>query len=98
MSHRKRLVVGISGASGAVLGIRLLEVLAETDEVDALGDGRRDGDGSPGPEGRCEEEWPTRPHARRRLPRLAGQRPDLEPAELHLGSLGLDRDPPAIGG
>jgi 4-hydroxy-3-polyprenylbenzoate decarboxylase len=34
MSQRNRLVVGISGASGAVLGIRLLEVLAEADEVE----------------------------------------------------------------
>jgi 4-hydroxy-3-polyprenylbenzoate decarboxylase len=30
----KRLVIGISGASGAVLGIRLLEVLAETRAVE----------------------------------------------------------------
>ncbi len=34
MTPSKRLVVGISGASGAVLGIRLLEVLAETDAVE----------------------------------------------------------------
>jgi 4-hydroxy-3-polyprenylbenzoate decarboxylase len=31
MSRAKRLVVGISGASGVVLGIRLLEELSETD-------------------------------------------------------------------
>jgi 4-hydroxy-3-polyprenylbenzoate decarboxylase len=31
MSGNKRLVVGISGASGVVLGIRLLEELSETD-------------------------------------------------------------------
>jgi 4-hydroxy-3-polyprenylbenzoate decarboxylase len=34
MSQPKRLVVGISGASGAVLGIRLLEVLAGTKTVE----------------------------------------------------------------
>jgi 4-hydroxy-3-polyprenylbenzoate decarboxylase len=34
MSSPKRLVVGLSGASGAVLGIRLLEVLAQTDAVE----------------------------------------------------------------
>ena len=30
----KRLIVGMSGASGAVLGVRLLEVLAQTDAVE----------------------------------------------------------------
>ena len=34
MSSPKRLVVGLSGASGAVLGIRLLEVLAQTDAIE----------------------------------------------------------------
>ncbi len=34
MNSPKRLVVGISGASGAVLGVRLLEVLAHTDGVE----------------------------------------------------------------
>jgi 4-hydroxy-3-polyprenylbenzoate decarboxylase len=33
MSSPKRLVVGISGASGAVLGVRLLEVLAQIDTI-----------------------------------------------------------------
>jgi 4-hydroxy-3-polyprenylbenzoate decarboxylase len=30
----RRLVVGVSGASGAVLGVRLLEVLAEMDDIE----------------------------------------------------------------
>jgi 4-hydroxy-3-polyprenylbenzoate decarboxylase len=34
MNSSKRLVVGMSGASGAVLGVRLLEVLAQTDAVE----------------------------------------------------------------
>jgi 4-hydroxy-3-polyprenylbenzoate decarboxylase len=34
MSPSKRLVVGISGASGAVLGVRLLEVLSSMDSVE----------------------------------------------------------------
>ena len=34
MTLTKRLVVGMSGASGAVLGIRLLEVLAQTGAVE----------------------------------------------------------------
>jgi 4-hydroxy-3-polyprenylbenzoate decarboxylase len=34
MSPPKRLIVGVSGASGAVLGVRLLEVLAQTDTVE----------------------------------------------------------------
>jgi len=34
MTPPKRLVVGISGASGAVLGVRLLEVLAGSDAVE----------------------------------------------------------------
>jgi 4-hydroxy-3-polyprenylbenzoate decarboxylase len=34
MTARKRLVVGISGASGAVWGIRLLEVLRESRDVE----------------------------------------------------------------
>jgi 4-hydroxy-3-polyprenylbenzoate decarboxylase len=34
MSQSKRLVVGLSGASGAVLGVRLLEVLARADAVE----------------------------------------------------------------
>jgi 4-hydroxy-3-polyprenylbenzoate decarboxylase len=34
MSSLKRLIVGMSGASGAILSIRLLEVLAQTDEVE----------------------------------------------------------------
>jgi 4-hydroxy-3-polyprenylbenzoate decarboxylase len=34
MSSPKRLVVGISGASGAVLGVRLLEVLAQIDTIE----------------------------------------------------------------
>ena len=34
MSSPKRLVVGITGASGAVLGVRLLEVLAQSDAVE----------------------------------------------------------------
>jgi len=34
MNLSKRLVVGISGASGAVLGVRLLEVLAAIDTVE----------------------------------------------------------------
>jgi len=34
MTSNKRLVVGMSGASGAVLGIRLLEVLAQTGAVE----------------------------------------------------------------
>ncbi len=34
MISPKRLVVGISGASGAVLGVRLLEVLAQIDTVE----------------------------------------------------------------
>jgi 4-hydroxy-3-polyprenylbenzoate decarboxylase len=34
MNSPKRLVVGISGASGAVLGVRLLQVLAETETVE----------------------------------------------------------------
>jgi 4-hydroxy-3-polyprenylbenzoate decarboxylase len=34
MNPSKRLVIGISGASGAVLGVRLLEVLAQTDAVE----------------------------------------------------------------
>jgi 4-hydroxy-3-polyprenylbenzoate decarboxylase len=29
--HRRRLVVGISGASGAILGVRLLQLLKQTD-------------------------------------------------------------------
>jgi 4-hydroxy-3-polyprenylbenzoate decarboxylase len=32
--ERKRLIVGISGASGAIYGIRLLEVLAERSEIE----------------------------------------------------------------
>ena len=31
MSHPKRLIVGISGASGVIYGVRLLEVLKDTD-------------------------------------------------------------------
>jgi 4-hydroxy-3-polyprenylbenzoate decarboxylase len=34
MSPPKRLIVGVSGASGAVLGVRLLEVLAQIDSVE----------------------------------------------------------------
>lgn len=34
MTPSKRLVIGMSGASGAVLGVRLLEVLAGTDTVE----------------------------------------------------------------
>jgi 4-hydroxy-3-polyprenylbenzoate decarboxylase len=34
MTSSKRLVVGLSGASGAILGLRLLEVLAQADEVE----------------------------------------------------------------
>jgi 4-hydroxy-3-polyprenylbenzoate decarboxylase len=34
MASLKRLVVGLSGASGAVLGLRLLEVLAQAGEID----------------------------------------------------------------
>jgi 4-hydroxy-3-polyprenylbenzoate decarboxylase len=34
MSPSKRLVIGLSGASGAILGVRLLEVLAGTDAVE----------------------------------------------------------------
>jgi 4-hydroxy-3-polyprenylbenzoate decarboxylase len=34
MSSPKRLVVGVSGASGAVLGVRLLEVLAQIDTIE----------------------------------------------------------------
>jgi 4-hydroxy-3-polyprenylbenzoate decarboxylase len=34
MSPPKRLIVGVSGASGAVLGVRLLEVLAQVDAVE----------------------------------------------------------------
>jgi 4-hydroxy-3-polyprenylbenzoate decarboxylase len=34
MSSVNRLVVGLSGASGAILGLRLLEVLARIDEVE----------------------------------------------------------------
>ncbi len=34
MSSPRRLIVGISGASGAILGIRLLEVLAAMDAVE----------------------------------------------------------------
>jgi 4-hydroxy-3-polyprenylbenzoate decarboxylase len=34
MSLPRRLIVGISGASGAVLGVRLLEVLAQTDAIE----------------------------------------------------------------
>jgi 4-hydroxy-3-polyprenylbenzoate decarboxylase len=34
MSSPKRLVVGISGASGAVLGVHLLEVLAQIDTIE----------------------------------------------------------------
>jgi 4-hydroxy-3-polyprenylbenzoate decarboxylase len=33
MRPSKRLVIGLSGASGAILGVRLLEVLAQTDAV-----------------------------------------------------------------
>jgi 4-hydroxy-3-polyprenylbenzoate decarboxylase len=35
MKSPKRLVVGISGASGALLGVRLLQVLAATETVEA---------------------------------------------------------------
>lgn len=34
MSSKSRLVIGISGASGAVLGIRILELLRERDNVE----------------------------------------------------------------
>jgi len=34
MNCPKRLIVGITGASGAVLGVRLLEVLAQSDAVE----------------------------------------------------------------
>jgi 4-hydroxy-3-polyprenylbenzoate decarboxylase len=34
MDSSKRLIIGISGASGAVLGVRLLEVLAQIDTVE----------------------------------------------------------------
>jgi 4-hydroxy-3-polyprenylbenzoate decarboxylase len=34
MAKQKRLIVGISGASGAIYGIRLLEVLAERPEIE----------------------------------------------------------------
>jgi 4-hydroxy-3-polyprenylbenzoate decarboxylase len=34
MTSPKRLVVGLSGASGAILGLRLLEVLAQAGEVE----------------------------------------------------------------
>jgi 4-hydroxy-3-polyprenylbenzoate decarboxylase len=34
LRYLKRLIIGISGASGAVLGVRLLEVLAQIDTVE----------------------------------------------------------------
>lgn len=34
MDSSKRLIIGISGASGAVLGVRLLEVLAQIDTIE----------------------------------------------------------------
>ena len=34
MNSRRRLVVGVSGASGAILGVRLLEVLSQMDTME----------------------------------------------------------------
>jgi len=34
MNSRRRLVVGVSGASGAILGVRLLEVLSQMDTLE----------------------------------------------------------------
>ena len=34
MSKQKRLIVGISGATGAVYGVRMLEILAKIEDIE----------------------------------------------------------------
>lgn len=34
MNHKKRLIIGISGATGAIYGVRMLEILAKIDDIE----------------------------------------------------------------
>ena len=34
MNHKKRLIIAISGATGAIYGVRMLEILAKIDEIE----------------------------------------------------------------
>ena len=34
MSDKKRLIIGISGATGAIYGVRMLEILAKFDDIE----------------------------------------------------------------
>ena len=35
MNNKKRLIIGISGATGAIYGVRMLEILAKMDEIES---------------------------------------------------------------
>jgi len=34
LNNKKRLIVGISGATGAIYGVRILEILSKLDDVE----------------------------------------------------------------
>ena len=34
MNNKKRLIIGVSGATGAIYGVRMLEILAKMDEIE----------------------------------------------------------------
>ena len=34
MNQKKRLIIGISGATGAIYGVRMLEILSKIDEIE----------------------------------------------------------------
>jgi 4-hydroxy-3-polyprenylbenzoate decarboxylase len=34
LNHKKRLIIGISGATGAIYGVRMLEILAKIDDIE----------------------------------------------------------------